>query len=64
MQFIKITTILLLIAVGAHASDIPHNPSCFDYDNCGRKALRHVGLVNARRANEIANGAATPEIAG
>jgi len=66
MQFIKIATILLLIAVGSHASDAQgegHIPDyCTDVNNCIKKlALRHLGHINARRANEVAK--AVPEIA-
>jgi len=68
MQLIKIfTTIVLFITVDALASDTP-TPSegCTDVNSCLKKfALRGLGRVNARRANEVAaaGAAAAPEIA-
>jgi len=53
MQFIKITTIILLIALGAQASDAPPEASqCYDVNDCLRKSVKRLAFVNARRANE------------
>jgi len=65
MQFTKITAILLLITVGAQASDSRlGNYECPAFESCSRRrALRHVGFLNAPRAIELAKDAAAPKIA-
>lgn len=62
MQLIKITAILLLIALGAQASDTPTpSDACYDVNDCMKRSLRYVGFINARRANKVAESVASPE---
>ena len=64
MQFIKITTILLVIALGALASDAGSGANqCYDINDCLRKSVKRLAFVNARRANEALNNAAAVEVA-
>lgn len=61
MHFFKITTTLLIIAVGTWASDSAQlNQPCSDVHDCNLKAVRHLGHVNARRAMEAAHYGTPP----